>query len=85
MLTDHVFNRPGLGSGSQLTCRVSLVFPTKGSSPPNDTMTSLNPSEHPHFPLCVALPPGFANSLPLSIFSLELPTPSSHSILLFIA
>ena len=84
-----LLNGPGLGLGSQLTCRVGLVFLTKGSSFLGDTMTTLSPSEHPCFPLCVALPLGIASSLSLSlslpIFSFELPTPSSHSLLLFIA
>ena len=79
----------GLKLGSQFTYRVGLVFPTKDSSTPNDTLTLLNPSKHPHFPLRVSLFPGFPNSLSFSLFSpfffLELPTPILYSILLFIA
>ena len=69
--TQPLLNGSGLGLGSQLTCRVGLVFPIKGNSSPSDTMTSLNPSEHTYFPLYVALSPGFTSSLSLSLFSLQ--------------
>ena len=61
--TQPLLYGPGLRLGSQLTCRVGIVFPTKGSSSPSDTMTSLNLSEHPYFPLYVALSPGSTSSL----------------------
>ena len=67
MRTQLLLNGPSLGLGSQLTCRVGLVFLTKGSSFPDDTMTPLSPNEHPCFPLCVALPLGIARSLSLTL------------------
>ena len=83
--TQPQLDEPGLGSGSQLTCRVGLVFPTKGSSTPSDTIISLNPNEHPYLPPCVALSPGCTSLLFLSLFSSKLLISSSHSIILFIA
>ena len=75
----------GLELSSQFTYRVGLVFLTKGSSTPSDTMTPLSPSEHPHFPLCVALPLGIVGSLYLFFPPSSSTSLSSHSILLFIA
>ena len=73
--------------GSQITCIVGLVFLTKGSSLLIDPMTPLSSLELPFFPLWVALPHGGTSSLSLLlfIFSSKLPTPTLHSIMLFIA
>ena len=82
--TQLLLDRLGLGLGSQLTCRVGLVFPNKGSSSPSDPMTPLSSWEHPYLPLCVALPLSIASSLSLSLSLQNCQPPSSHSILLFI-
>ena len=58
------------------------MFPTKGNSTPSDTLTSLNPSKHPYFPLKVTLFPSFPNLLFLSFFSLFLSRVANpHSLL----
>ena len=60
---------PGLELGLQFTYRVGLVFPTKGTSTLNDTLTSLNPSKRPCFPLRATFFPSSPNSLSFSLFS----------------
>ena len=83
--TQPLLNGPGIGLGSQLTCRVGLVFPTKGSSSPSVPMTPFSSSEHPYFPLCVALCLGIASSLfslsPYFLFKIANPLFSFHSLI----
>ena len=80
---------PDLELGSQSTCIVGLVIPTKGSSTSNHSIALLNPSEHPYSPLSFTHSRvSFICFLSLSflLFSLQkCQPPSSHSILLFIA
>ena len=80
MCTQSSLNGQGLKLGSQLTCIVGLVFPTKGGSLPSDLMTPLNSHKLLLFisrllPLLVVL--ALSLSPLLSIFSPELPTPFS--------
>ena len=76
--TQLLLNGLGLGLGLQLTCRVSLVFPNKGSSSPSDPKTPLAPVNTLTL-LSVLLSPLVLLALSLSsllpIFSSELPTP----------
>ena len=78
----------GLELGSQFIYWVGLAFPTKGSSTPSDTFTSLNPCKYPCFLLCAALFLSSHNSLSLSLycpFFPEFPTPFFYTVVLFIA
>ena len=70
MRTQTPLNGLGLGLGSQLTCNVGLVFPTKGSSSPKSPMTPLSSNEHPYSSFC-ATPPLVLLALSLSLFSLQ--------------
>ena len=82
MHTQSSINGQGLKLGSQLTCIVGLVFPTKGGSLPSDPMTPLSSHKLLLFiskllSLFVVRARSLSLSPLLSIFSPELPTPFS--------